>query len=146
MNWLCIRWMKIIFWFAVVLNWPFYYFCNHEYLTVKSTLGRNLLGMGGCMSLLAVTGLVRCLTYAFVYLNVDETTHICPSYFEVVFWGWRNLMLKPFEVSVWRRFIYFSSHISCMCGIKEYMLSSWQGLENTPTASLQRVKITRRVS
>ena len=60
---------------------------------------------------LAVTVLVRYLTQELVYLVIDVSTPICPSYFKAVARGPFTLMLKPFGVSVWKCYI----HLSFLC-------------------------------
>ena len=61
--------MKIIF------SYPFYVLCYHERQTVLSTRGRYLQNVGGVCFKLAVTVLVKYLTWAFIYLDVYVTIH-----------------------------------------------------------------------
>ena len=106
MNWQrAISWMKSIFLYISLLNWPFY-ICNLERLTVKCSYWETCIRLGDSYFKSAVDFytnlyLVNLFTSMFVW------QYIRLSYFISMFCRSFSLMIKPFSSVFWDVFLLF---------------------------------------
>ena len=112
MHWWHIHWMKIIFCYPRVFNWPLY-ICCWDTWQMNFSFGSFILSIVLVCFKIVVTLWV-------VYLGVYGSPQICPSIYKSVSF---NLMFNPFGFSASRHFIHVCSCVS----FKAVILSKTNG-------------------